>query len=321
VLVAILPLILLYRLAFPPAIPTLKLPEPNGWDDLMAAGEMIGPDLSARLRQWIRTKEPLPAELYRPDVVALFRRGLEREIVIPFMYQYDDWPETEMQKFSQLHAAVNGYAAAAERSKDVERQLGAYWDLLRLTNEEGRVVGPPGQPDQGAFQWESMSLEYYWRLRTKLSREQCGELLSMLVEYDKRRDSWEDKWARQRIADAHADWETRLRLIVSEWAGDEFYGDGYEPFNPIVSLRLLITDLAVREYQMNHGKLPVTVDALVPEFLPAVPQDPFGKGPVVYRKVDDGYRIYSIGPDLDDDGGVTTDRNWNGDYTPEMMFR
>jgi hypothetical protein len=39
VLVALFPLAVLYRLATPPAIPKLKLPDPNGWDDLMAAGD------------------------------------------------------------------------------------------------------------------------------------------------------------------------------------------------------------------------------------------------------------------------------------------
>jgi hypothetical protein len=73
---------------------------------------------------------------------------------------------------------------------------------------------------------------------------------------------------------------------------------------------------------MKHKKLPETIDELVPEFLPAVPKDPLGIGPIVYRRVKDGYTIYSVGSDGDDDDGrPVTSKSWDGDYTTDLMFQ
>ena len=59
--------------------------------------------------------------------------------------------------------------------------------------------------------------------------------------------------------------------------------------------------LALRAYQLTHGNLPSDLNALVPEFLDAVPADDFDGQPLRYapdRKI-----VYSVGQNLKDDGG------------------
>ena len=59
--------------------------------------------------------------------------------------------------------------------------------------------------------------------------------------------------------------------------------------------------LALRAYQLTHGKLPADLNALVPEFLDSVPVDDFDGQPLCYspeRKI-----VYSVGENLKDDGG------------------
>jgi hypothetical protein len=59
--------------------------------------------------------------------------------------------------------------------------------------------------------------------------------------------------------------------------------------------------LALRGYQLTHGNLPADLNALVPEFLDAVPADDFDGQPLRYapdRKI-----VYSVGQNLKDDGG------------------
>ena len=61
------------------------------------------------------------------------------------------------------------------------------------------------------------------------------------------------------------------------------------------------TILALRAYQLTNGKLPSDLNALVPEFLDAVPVDDFDGQPLRYspdRKI-----VYSVGQNLKDDGG------------------
>ena len=68
-----------------------------------------------------------------------------------------------------------------------------------------------------------------------------------------------------------------------------------------VQLRTTQTIIALRAYQLTHGKLPENLDALVPEFLDKVPVDAFDGQPLHYspdRKI-----VYSVGQNLKDDGG------------------
>lgn len=41
----------------------------------------------------------------------------------------------------------------------------------------------------------------------------------------------------------------------------------------------------------------------MPDTLPAIPEDPFDEQPLRYRRLPQGFLVYSIGPDFADDGG------------------
>jgi hypothetical protein len=64
--------------------------------------------------------------------------------------------------------------------------------------------------------------------------------------------------------------------------------------------------LAVERYRLVQGRLPDSLADLVPQFLEAVPEDPFTGGPLIYRKLEDGYIVYSLGADTTDNGGAKT---------------
>ena len=67
---------------------------------------------------------------------------------------------------------------------------------------------------------------------------------------------------------------------------------------------LLLTTLALQAYRMEHGAFPTTLTALVPAYLPEIPDDPFARaGSLHYRLYGQKYLLYSIGPDGKDDGG------------------
>ncbi|MCO6456478.1 MAG: hypothetical protein J5I93_14370, partial [Pirellulaceae bacterium] len=68
--------------------------------------------------------------------------------------------------------------------------------------------------------------------------------------------------------------------------------------------RLADAALAVQRYQLQHGGPPESLAQLVPQFLPAVPLDPFDGQPLRYRVDANEVVLYSIGQDEVDDGGV-----------------
>ncbi|MDR3458513.1 MAG: hypothetical protein P4N60_13770 [Verrucomicrobiae bacterium] len=62
------------------------------------------------------------------------------------------------------------------------------------------------------------------------------------------------------------------------------------------------TILALRAYELAHGHLPADLAALVPEFLDKVPLDDYDGKPLRYSA--DKKIVYSVGPNLKDDGGA-----------------
>ena len=75
----------------------------------------------------------------------------------------------------------------------------------------------------------------------------------------------------------------------------------------LAHLRLSQTALALERFRAAHdNRYPDALGELSPQLLPAVPVDPFDGQSLRYRKQDSGYLLYSIGPDLKDDGGQRT---------------
>ena len=72
----------------------------------------------------------------------------------------------------------------------------------------------------------------------------------------------------------------------------------------IAQLDCALTALEVERYRLAEGRLPETLEVLVPKFIEAVPIDPFDGKPLRYKRLDKGYTIYSIGEDGEDNGGV-----------------
>jgi hypothetical protein len=100
-------------------------------------------------------------------------------------------------------------------------------------------------------------------------------------------------------------WYTRLTRIVNFGADDE---DNSESVKGTVKRwralnRLLMTDLALREFKHNRGQYPGSLTELVPDYLESVPLDPFSGQPLIYRLTDDAFVLYSVGKDGTDNGG------------------
>jgi hypothetical protein len=76
--------------------------------------------------------------------------------------------------------------------------------------------------------------------------------------------------------------------------------------------------IAVTAYRGKNGKFPDRPDALVPEYLAQVPLDPFDGQPLRMKRSGKDLVLYSIGPDLRDDGGTELDpKTLEGD----LVFR
>ena len=88
------------------------------------------------------------------------------------------------------------------------------------------------------------------------------------------------------------------------------------------------TIVALLRYKAEYGQFPDSLDELVPEYLKAVPLDPFGPGPLTYKRQGDDFILYSWGLNFKDDDGrfdtrVLRMEDVEGDYVfwPFPRFR
>ncbi len=66
----------------------------------------------------------------------------------------------------------------------------------------------------------------------------------------------------------------------------------------------LLTVVAVLLYQKEKGGCPIDLNKLVSNgYLKNLPMDPYSDRPLIYRKTDEGFTLYSVGPNFEDDGG------------------
>src|SRR5665213_2234543 len=93
---------------------------------------------------------------------------------------------------------------------------------------------------------------------------------------------------------------------------DYFGGVGLGPVvNKMIQIetarRVVVAAIALKRFQLKHGKLPGSLDELSPEFFAKVPIDPYDGKPLRYHpKADGRYLLYSVGEDGVDDGGNPT---------------
>jgi len=64
--------------------------------------------------------------------------------------------------------------------------------------------------------------------------------------------------------------------------------------------------MACKIYKNLHGDFPEDLAELAPEILGTIPVDPFTGHPFIYKKQDSGFMVYSVGSNLEDDGGRGT---------------
>ena len=74
----------------------------------------------------------------------------------------------------------------------------------------------------------------------------------------------------------------------------------YDRYRVSTALKELM--IALGQFQSANGTYPTDLQELVPAFVAEIPADSFTGDALVYQQVSDGYVLYSLGPNLRDDG-------------------
>ena len=70
-----------------------------------------------------------------------------------------------------------------------------------------------------------------------------------------------------------------------------------------VEFDLTLVAFALAGYRHDHGRYPGTLAQMFPNYIAEIPLDAFSDDNLLYRSDGNGYLLYSVGPNLQDDGG------------------
>jgi hypothetical protein len=324
---SLLPAYVYYCLITPPDIPQVALPQPNGFDDLVAAGK----GLNVRLINFASESpvDQVVAELARLDeYFVLAERGLNRAHRAPVDYTgvaVNDYPACRTLARA-LSAKVNA-AIAHDRVDDAVHNI----ELAFRLGLACRTGGAGIDYLVGAA-LEGIATSDLWKARQLLNRAQCVTLIGVLNRHAAAAEPIAVVLERHRIQTQYSyGLYGRIQTVVSDIGGATWFVDrvrtAVEP-RYRATIELLKCELAIRAYQLEHGQLPASLDALVPGLLPSVPIDPFDPagGPLRYRLDDEEYALYSVGLNgVDDAGASIVDEEEGipsprGDFTLDAVF-
>ena len=332
--------LLLVALALPPAyvawelnhplpVPDLPVPQPNGIDDIVAAGTALAssPILSTSVEP--KSTEELAAEVakYAGDYSRL-RLGLTRDILATVWAKDGKIDTAAVFSLAPLDVrqAVREAARALMREAQLAQQQNRYGDAARIALDNvhlGQAValGSLLVDYLTGAAVEDIGNESLYQVLPQLNAGQCREMIAALAAIERRREPIEDALHRERICSEHSfGWMGHLHDLVIRLASVDHRQRmlGLRDCQQ-AKTRLLIGELALHACQLEHGALPDQLEQLVPEFLAELPVDPFDPDgqPLRYIRAEDGHVLYSVGYDGKDDGGRPPARNPSGAYELE----
>ncbi len=309
-----------YDLATPAPIPRDTLPEPNGYDELVSLGktlenvEIPGAGLGAYKALDAFVEEH--AEVFRTA-----RAALDRRCMVPVEYESFEFPFQSQLPIYKLGRAFLAEGKLAELNGHTNVAAVSYLDAVRL----GHAVTHGGLFIHLMVGWavENTGIRELNALKKWLTADRCRKLIDALMPLDDGTKFLEEGTAREKAwCDRSQGWKGRLNatlyMIENKWKEPLATVDRAGKYR-LARLRLLIGELAIRAYRLEHDEEPLSLAELAPKYLPAVPEDPFSGKPLIYRPDPIEHIFYSIGPDGHDDGGRPLDvEQWSGDVLLNM---
>ena len=239
------------------------------------------------------------------------RTALDKPGCIPLDYSLANPdiapPLPPIQEMRELARAFLVEAAVAEREDRYADAARSSMDIVRI----GRLSGHGGLVVDSlvGVAIEAMGTNKLRDIRENLTADDCRGLVRRLEDLDTTREPASDVYQRDKVCSEHVyGWPSRLYDVFHELAAYPDESSLLSPFSEAIDRsdarnRLLMTELAIRAYRLEHGGNPERLEQLVPEYLARVPIDPYSGEPLVYRRRNGEYVLYGVGPNRKDDGG------------------
>jgi hypothetical protein len=281
VVIAIVGLLIFQELQ--PLPPIQPLPNPNGYDDFVKAGEMASDNTGNYNEMKLEELRKLVAK--NSDALQMARTNLQEDCAVPLQfsenYMSRHLPElADYKRLAQAFVAEGRLADMENRPSDAVK---SYLDAIRLGNKSAHGGVLIDQLVGTAI--EAMGASCLQKLVDQLDAKSCRETAAALETLDAQRQTWnevmqqESAWSRRTFTSLRYRIYRPLLVKMTKKA----FQKAEQRFNAQqTKMHQLIIGLAARAYELDKGHRPASLADLVPDYLKTVPQDPLTGTNMVY---------------------------------------
>jgi len=270
-----------------PLPPVAPLPNPNGYDDLVKAGQMIKDIVSDYDNASLETLHGIV--LTNAEVLSLARSALSNQcgVTLQFSRAYVTNHLPELIGFRSLAYAFVCEGKFAEKENRFNDAAKSYLDAIRLGNKAGR--GGVLMDEMIDIAIESVGVGQLQTIVTNLDAKNSRETAATLDFLSSQRQTWnetllqEDAWSRRSFSGLQGQTLRVYYKLVYYRTRDRNHQRAIDTINSMQKKEnQLLIDLAMWSYELDKGHHPASAADLVPEYLKAVPQDPATGTNMVY---------------------------------------
>ncbi len=266
------------------------LPQPNGYDDLVAAGKLLSTSTAdwedfnnERLRGVLAENQP---------ALTLARQGLAKKCQVPMAYSEEYFAQhvmdiAKMKAIAMALAADGKAAEIANREGDAAKD---YATIIKLGVESARGGVLIHRLVDIAI--ESIGVKHLKAVTSRLTAGECRQCLQILEGAAADQDSFAIVCRREkRFNETAGSFRERIVQGILRLAGRDDMAAIMKKIVPkdIACRRALVEmegSLAGRAFELeNNGRVPKGWEDLAPAYLPGVPNDPTTNGPLPFAAV------------------------------------
>ncbi|MBI4663098.1 MAG: hypothetical protein HY735_30185 [Verrucomicrobia bacterium] len=288
------------------------LPTPNGYDDFLKAGQLLAGPQNELSNTNAETLRPLVEQ--NRTALGLVRAGLGRECQVPLEFSTNFLAShmNVLGDFKHLARLLVAEGVLAEADRNLGDAARTYLDLIRF----GRAIAQGGLAIDTlvAEAIQALGVKNFCQISGRLNPAEISGVIEALEEIDRRSETFEQILLREQayFRKTYGWWYATAPRVLTRIASLRTGVDQTRQTEQTVErtflrrkarLRLLIVHLALQSYKAELACYPNKLSELIPKYLRALPKDPFGGEDLVYSPDSVAYRLYSLGPDLKDDGG------------------
>ena len=263
-----------------PLPPIQPLPNPNGYDDLVKAGQMITGNV------WDYDKANLEKLrgiiLTNAEALSLARSALSNQCGVTLQFSRDYVTNhlhnvIGLRNLAQTLATEGKLAEKENRFSDAAK---SYLDAVHLGNEVS--YGGILIDEMMGIAVQSLGLEQLQKIADNLDAKSCRDTIQTLETLDIHRQSWADvlqqqnAWSRRSFSGLRGQTIRLYYKLVYHRTRERNYQRAIDTIKSTQKKEgQLFIGLASRAYELDKGHRPASLVDLVPEYLKAIPQDPF----------------------------------------------